>query len=53
MIIRIIVAYITACLVGTYFLYRHWLNTPSDAWPDKRRGSRRNPREHRLELISQ
>jgi hypothetical protein len=53
MIIPIIVAYITACLLGMYFLYRHWLNTPLDTWPEKRRGSHRNPREHRLEPISQ
>jgi len=35
MIIPIIVAYITACLLGLYFLYRHWLNTPPDTWPEK------------------
>jgi hypothetical protein len=51
--LRFIVAYITACRVGMYFLYRHWLNTPPDAWPEKRRGGQRNPCGDRLELISQ
>jgi len=53
MIIPIIVAYITACLLGLYFLYRHWLNTPPDTWPEKWRGNQRNPRKNRLEPISQ
>ena len=30
-------------LLGMCFLYRHWLNTPPDTWPEKRRGSQRNP----------
>lgn len=42
MIIRIIVAYIAMWLVGAYFLYRHWLNTPPDTWPEKRPGAQRN-----------
>src|SRR5205085_5247677 len=53
MIIPIIVAYITACLLGLYFLYRHRLNTPPDTWPEKWRGNQRNPRKNRLEPISQ
>jgi hypothetical protein len=53
MIIPIIVAYITACLVGMYFVYWDWLNTPPDGWPEKPRTTERNPCEHRLELISQ
>ena len=39
MIIPIIVAYITAWLLGMYFVYRHWVNTPLDTWPEKRRDS--------------
>lgn len=53
MIIPIIVAYITACLLGLYFLYRHWLNTPPDTWPEKWRGNQRNPRKNRLEPFSE
>jgi hypothetical protein len=45
--IPIIVVYITVCLLGMYFLYRHWLNTPPDSWPEERRGSQRNPHGHR------
>jgi hypothetical protein len=44
MIIPIIVAYITACLLGMYFLYQHWLNTPPDTWPERRGTSHRNSR---------
>lgn len=40
----IIVAYIIAWLLGMYFLYRHWLTTPPDTQPEKRRGKQCNPR---------
>ena len=31
--IMLVIAVITVYSLGGYFLYRHWLNTPKDIWP--------------------
>ena len=32
--IMLLITVVTAYLVGGYLLYRHWLNTPADVWPE-------------------